>query len=184
MFSDSDLRLITTHKNIESTKISEIIMYYTITPSPYGDIALTANEQGLTALSFQQSASPLIIDKSYTESDENFIVVCKQLGEYFSGERTVFNLPLAPLGTPFQQKVWQALTTIKQGDTQSYLWIAKKINNEKAVRAVGAANGKNPIALIIPCHRVIGSNGKLTGYAGGLGLKAKLLMHEKAHFTV
>ena len=118
------------------------------------------------------------------ESAEKFITVCKQLDEYFAGERNEFNLPLAPHGTPFQQKVWQALATIKQGDTQSYLWIAKKINNEKAVRAVGAANGKNPIALIIPCHRVIGANGKLTGYAGGLELKAKLLMHEKAHFTV
>ena len=159
-------------------------MYFTITPSPYGDIALTANDEGLTALSFQQGASPLIIDDSYIESAEKFITVCKQLDEYFAGERNEFNLPLAPHGTPFQQKVWQALTTIKQGDTQSYLWIAKKINNEKAVRAVGAANGKNPIALIIPCHSVIGANGKLTGYAGGLGLKAKLLMHEKAHFTV
>ena len=159
-------------------------MYFTITPSPYGDIALTANDEGLTALSFQQGASPLIIDDSYIESAEKFITVCKQLDEYFAGERNEFNLPLAPHGTPFQQKVWQALATIKQGDTQSYLWIAKKINNEKAVRAVGAANGKNPIALIIPCHRVIGANGKLTGYAGGLGLKAKLLMHEKAHFTV
>ena len=159
-------------------------MYFTITPSPYGDIALTANDEGLTALSFQKGASPLIIDDSYIESVEKFITVCKQLDEYFAGERNEFNLPLAPHGTPFQQKVWQALATIKQGDTQSYLWIAKKINNEKAVRAVGAANGKNPIALIIPCHRVIGANGKLTGYAGGLGLKAKLLMHEKAHFTV
>jgi methylated-DNA-[protein]-cysteine S-methyltransferase len=159
-------------------------MYFTITPSPYGDIALTANDEGLTALSFQQGASPLIIDDSYIESTEKFVAVCKQLDEYFTGERNVFNLPLAPQGTPFQQKVWQALAMIKQGDTQSYLWIAKKINNEKAVRAVGAANGKNPIALIIPCHRVIGANGKLTGYAGGLGLKAKLLMHEKAHFTV
>ena len=159
-------------------------MYFTITASPYGDIALTANDEGLTALSFQQGSSPLIIDDGYIESKENFQEVNKQLEEYFSGERTVFNLPLAPQGTPFQQKVWQALVTIKQGETQSYLWIAKKINNEKAVRAVGAANGKNPIALIIPCHRVIGANGKLTGYAGGLGLKAKLLMHEKAHFTV
>ena len=159
-------------------------MYFTITASPYGDIALTANDEGLTALSFQQGASPLIIDDSYIESAEKFLEVCKQLEEYFAGERNEFNLPLAPQGTPFQQKVWQALKTIKQGDTQSYLWIAKKINNEKAVRAVGAANGKNPIALIIPCHRVIGANGKLTGYAGGLGLKAKLLMHEKAHFTV
>ena len=159
-------------------------MYFTITPSPYGDIVLTANKEGLTALSFQQGSSPLIIDDSYIESAEKFLEVCKQLDEYFAGERNEFNLPLAPQGTPFQQKVWQALKTIKQGDTQSYLWIAKKINNEKAVRAVGAANGKNPIALIIPCHRVIGANGKLTGYAGGLGLKAKLLMHEKAHFTV
>lgn len=159
-------------------------MYFTITSSPYGDIALTANEQGLTALSFQQGALPLVIDESYRESPEHFIDTCQQLEEYFIGERTVFDLPLAPQGTPFQQKVWQALTTIKQGDTKSYLWIAKKINNAKAVRAVGAANGKNPIALIIPCHRVIGANGKLTGYAGGLALKAKLLMHEKAQFKV
>jgi methylated-DNA-[protein]-cysteine S-methyltransferase len=159
-------------------------MYFTITPSPYGDIALTANDQGLTELSFQQGALPLVIDNSYTESPKHFVETCQQLTEYFNGERTVFNLQLAPKGTPFQQKVWQALTTIKQGETQSYLWIAKKIQNEKAVRAVGAANGKNPIALIIPCHRVIGANGKLTGYAGGLALKAKLLMHEKAQFKV
>jgi methylated-DNA-[protein]-cysteine S-methyltransferase len=159
-------------------------MYFTITASPFGDIALTANEKGLTALSFQQGALPLVIDDSYIESPEHFSETCQQLKEYFSGERNVFDLQLAPQGTPFQEKVWQALTTIKQGDTKSYLWIAKKINNEKAVRAVGAANGKNPIALIIPCHRVIGANGKLTGYAGGLGLKAKLLMHEKAQFKV
>ncbi|TWX45733.1 methylated-DNA--[protein]-cysteine S-methyltransferase [Colwellia hornerae] len=159
-------------------------MYFTITPSPYGDIALTANDQGLTALAFQDGALPLIIDESYIKSSSHFINVIQQLAEYFSGHRTVFELSLAPQGTPFQQKVWQALLTIKQGDTKSYLWIAKKINNEKAVRAVGAANGKNPIALIIPCHRVIGANGKLTGYAGGLALKAKLLMHEKAQFSV
>ncbi|MBA6233357.1 MULTISPECIES: methylated-DNA--[protein]-cysteine S-methyltransferase [unclassified Colwellia] len=159
-------------------------MYFTLTPSPYGDIALTANEQGLTALAFQEGALPLIIDDNYTESPSHFIEVCQQLKEYFLGKRTTFNVPLAPQGTPFQQKVWQALLKIKQGDTKSYLWIAKRINNEKAVRAVGAANGRNPIALIIPCHRVIGANGKLTGYAGGLALKAKLLMHEKAQFSV
>ncbi|MBA6335785.1 methylated-DNA--[protein]-cysteine S-methyltransferase [Colwellia sp. BRX8-7] len=159
-------------------------MYFTITPSPYGDIALTANDQGLTALAFQDSALPLIIDESYTENTTHFTPVVQQLAEYFSGHRTVFDLALAPQGTPFQQKVWQALLTVKQGETKSYLWIAKKINNEKAVRAVGAANGKNPIALIIPCHRVIGANGKLTGYAGGLALKAKLLMHEQAQFSV
>jgi len=159
-------------------------MYFTITSSPYGDIALTANDLGLTALSFQQGALPLVINDDYIESPGHFTAACQQLAEYFAGSRTVFDLQLDPQGTPFQQKVWQALTTIKQGDTQSYLWIAKLINNEKAVRAVGAANGKNPIALIIPCHRVIGADGKLTGYAGGLALKAKLLMHEKAHFTV
>ncbi|MEH6383149.1 MAG: methylated-DNA--[protein]-cysteine S-methyltransferase [Colwellia sp.] len=159
-------------------------MYFTLTSSPYGDIALTANEQGLTALAFQEGALPLIINDNYTESPSHFIEVCQQLKEYFLGKRTTFDVPLAPQGTPFQQKVWQALLTIKQGDTKSYLWIAKRINNEKAVRAVGAANGKNPIALIIPCHRVIGANGKLTGYAGGLALKAKLLMHEKAQFNV
>ncbi len=159
-------------------------MYFTITPSPYGDIALTANEQGLTALSFQQGALPLTIESSFIKKSEHFTEAIKQLNEYFTGTRKVFNLPLAPQGTPFQQKVWQALTTIKQGQTKSYLWIAKKINNEKAVRAVGAANGRNPIALIIPCHRVIGANGKLTGYAGGLALKAKLLMHEEAQFKV
>jgi methylated-DNA-[protein]-cysteine S-methyltransferase len=159
-------------------------MYFTITSSPYGDIALTANEQGLTALSFQQGALPLTIDDSYVENPEYFTVACQQLKEYFAGTRKTFDLPLAPQGTPFQQKVWQALTSIEKGQTRSYLWIAKKINNEKAVRAVGAANGKNPIALIIPCHRVIGANGKLTGYAGGLALKAKLLMHEKAQFII
>ncbi|MFT6899872.1 MAG: methylated-DNA-[protein]-cysteine S-methyltransferase [Colwellia sp.] len=159
-------------------------MYFTLTPSPYGDIALTANEQGLTALAFQEGALPLIINDNYTESPSHFIEVCQQLKEYCLGKRTTFDVPLAPQGTPFQQKVWQALLKIKQGDTKSYSWIAKRINNEKAVRAVGAANGKNPIALIIPCHRVIGANGKLTGYAGGLALKAKLLMHEKAQFSV
>ena len=159
-------------------------MYFTITSSPYGDIALTANEQGLTTLSFQQGALPFTITDDFIDSPEHFTEVCAQLNEYFAGTRKVFNLPLSPQGTPFQQKVWQALTTIEQGKTRSYLWLAKKINNEKAVRAVGAANGKNPIALIIPCHRVIGKNGKLTGYAGGLALKAKLLMHEKAQFKV
>ncbi|MDX2369220.1 MAG: methylated-DNA--[protein]-cysteine S-methyltransferase, partial [Colwellia sp.] len=101
---------------------------------------------------------------------------------YFAGDRKKFDLPLAATGTPFQQKVWHALCEIKQGETKTYGWLAKKINNEKAVRAVGSANGANPIALIVPCHRVIGSNGKLTGYAGGLALKAKLLMHEGALF--
>jgi len=159
-------------------------MYYTYFQSPLGDIALTANEQGLTALSFVQGAAPLTIDKTFEQDSNKFSQVCQQLSEYFDGQRVTFDLPLAQQGTPFQQKVWQALCSIKQGETKSYAWLAKKINNEKAVRAVGTANGANKIALIVPCHRVIGTNGKLTGYAGGLGLKAKLLMHEGAHFKV
>ena len=137
---------------------------------------------GLTSLNFINSKSPFVIPKLYQENPEQFTQVCQQLTEYFMGKRKTFDLPLAPVGTPFQQKVWQILCTIKQGDTKTYGWVAKKINNEKAVRAVGSANGANPIALIVPCHRVIGSNGKLTGYAGGLSLKAKLLMHEGALF--
>ena len=159
-------------------------IYYSIYSSPHGDIALSANDIGLTALSFQSGPAALDLPDDYQKYETLFTKVHQQLDEYFSGERTTFNLALSPQGTPFQQKVWQALTTIKQGETKSYAWLAEKINNKKAVRAVGTANGANPIALIIPCHRVIGSNGKLTGYAGGLALKAKLLMHEKAQFKV
>jgi methylated-DNA-[protein]-cysteine S-methyltransferase len=157
-------------------------MYYTYYKSPLGDIALTANDEGLTSLTFIDGKSEIIIPKSYQENEDKFIPVCQQLTEYFSGSRKIFDLPLAAKGTPFQQKVWHALCDIKQGETKNYGWLAKKINNEKAVRAVGSANGANPIALIVPCHRVIGCNGKLTGYSGGLALKAKLLMHEGALF--
>lgn len=159
-------------------------MYYCTYMSPFGEIALTANDQGLTALAFQQGKSPICIDAEFIYEKEKFTLALKQLEEYFSGNRQQFDLPLAPKGTAFQQQVWHALTQIPYGETKSYAWLAKHINNEKAVRAVGTANGANPIALIIPCHRVIGSNGKLTGYAGGLGLKAKLLMHEEAQFSV
>lgn len=158
-------------------------MYYSIFNSPLGEIALTANENGITALAFQKGSAAISISNDYAQGSEVLEKAHQQLSEYFEGSRTSFSLPLAPKGTPFQQKVWQALTLIKQGETKSYKWLAEQINNKKAVRAVGTANGANPIALIIPCHRVIGSNGKLTGYAGGLSLKAKLLMHEKAQFN-
>ena len=159
-------------------------MYYTYYQSPFGEIALTATNEGLTSLQFVQSALPVVVDSKAKESKTPFTQVCEQLDQYFAKERKHFDLPLAQVGTPFQQTVWQTLCTIKQGETKSYAWLAKAINNEKAIRAVGSANGANRIALIVPCHRVIGSNGKLTGYAGGLGLKAKLLMHEGAQFKV
>lgn len=165
-------------------------MYYSIyspvsssDESPvFGDLLLTANEDGLTSLTFCNGKKQVEIDPTWQINDAAFEQVNSQLDEYFAGERSEFSLKLAPQGTPFQKKVWQALQTIKRGETKSYAWLAEKINNKKAVRAVGTANGANPIGLIIPCHRVIGSDGKLTGYAGGLGLKAKLLMHEGAQF--
>lgn len=104
----------------------------------------------------------------------------RQLTEYFSGKRKNFDLPLAPKGTPFQQKVWAALQTIPYGETRSYKQIAEQIGSPKACRAVGLANNKNPIILAIPCHRVIGSDGRLVGYAGGVWIKEKLLALEQA----
>ncbi len=158
-------------------------MYYCTYQSPLGEIALTASDEGLMALAFQSGKSPISFE-GLIEDSSKFSQITQQLSEYFNGERKNFDLPLAPNGTKFQKQVWQALIEIPCGETKSYGWIARSINNEKAVRAVGTANGANPIALIVPCHRVIGSNGKLTGYAGGLALKAKLLMHEGAQFKV
>jgi len=102
----------------------------------------------------------------------------RQLREYFAGARTAFDLPLAPGGSDFQKKVWHALTTIPFGQTRSYLDLAKAIGSAKAARAVGAANGKNPLSIIVPCHRVVGADGSLTGFAGGLATKAALLALE------
>ncbi|MBL4909218.1 MAG: methylated-DNA--[protein]-cysteine S-methyltransferase [Alteromonadaceae bacterium] len=160
-------------------------MYFTYYQSPFGDISLTANDQGLMSLEFIDGDKNTNIPLDYQQLNKQqtiFADVYQQLDQYFAKQRVNFNLKLVPQGTKFQQQVWQALTTIKQGETKSYAWLANTINNPKAVRAVGSANGANPIALIIPCHRVIGTNGKLTGYAGGLALKAKLLEFEGAKF--
>jgi methylated-DNA-[protein]-cysteine S-methyltransferase len=102
----------------------------------------------------------------------------RQLGEYFEGTRTHFELPLQARGSEFEKKVWRALEKIPYGTTRSYLDLAKAIGAPKACRAVGAANGRNPLPIVVPCHRVIGANGKLTGFTGGLGRKAALLAHE------
>lgn len=104
-----------------------------------------------------------------------------QIQEYLAGKRTAFDLPLAPAGTPFQQRVWKALSNIPYGQTRSYADVAASIGSPKATRAVGGANNRNPIAIVIPCHRVVGANGKLTGYAGGLQVKQRLLDLERAH---
>jgi methylated-DNA-[protein]-cysteine S-methyltransferase len=111
-------------------------------------------------------------------SDPVHAAAVRQLVEYFAGERTTFDLPLRPRGTPFQQAVWTTLLAIPAGETRSYVDIARAIGRPSAVRAVGAANGRNPLAIVVPCHRVIGASGALTGYAGGLDAKRWLLAHE------
>lgn len=146
-----------------------------IMATPYGKILLEAENNNLVSCRFTFSEN-----SQQTNSDTPFLRnVKKQLDEYFSGTRKSFDIKLAPAGTTFQQSVWQALQKIPYGQTASYKDIAEKINNPKAFRAVGMANNKNPIAIIIPCHRVIGSNGNLVGYAGGLDLKQQLLELEK-----
>jgi methylated-DNA-[protein]-cysteine S-methyltransferase len=154
--------------------------YHNIIFSPVGQLTLIGSEQGLAAVLWENEDPKRVgIVKGEERGDFPLLVAtAQQLHEYFEGKRKIFSLPLDFHGTEFQQQVWQALLTIPYGQTRSYLQIAQQIGNEKSVRAVGAANGKNPISIIAPCHRVIGSSGKLTGFAGGLEAKAFLLQME------
>lgn len=140
--------------------------------TPIGVIEVQASEKGIAQVIFPGTDRKMIKTNEITHC-------CKQqLGEYFEGKRTIFNVPLDPQGTTFQKSVWACLIQIPFGKTQSYGDIAETLNNRKAVRAVGGANGRNPISIIVPCHRVIGKNGTLTGYAGGTERKLWLLKHE------
>lgn len=151
---------------------------YTTMTSPIGEMVLQATREGLTGAWFEtQTTQPENLGQR-CDSDPILTKAIKQLEQYFANQRDSFDLPLAAQGTPFQRQVWQALTTIPFGETWSYQQLADAIGNPKAVRAVGAANGKNPISIIVPCHRVIGKSGKLTGYAGGVERKASLLKLE------
>lgn len=141
-----------------------------------GPIYLTANETELTGVFWRKPKLRAV--KSYRES-KVLTQTVEQLEEYFEGKRKNFDLPLAVSGTPFQRKVWTELTKIPFGKTCSYKDIARKIKNEKAVRAVGTTNGRNPFSIIVPCHRVIAADGTLGGYAGGLSVKTKLLELER-----
>ncbi len=147
-------------------------VYYT---SPIGTIFLEADDEQLTVVSFRDDVS---VAETGTTSSAVLQTTIKQLDEYFAGERKVFDLPLHPSGTAFQQKVWDQLIKIPYAETVTYLHIAKRLGNVKSIRAAASANGKNPIGIIIPCHRVVGADGKLTGYAGGLHRKQWLLEHE------
>jgi methylated-DNA-[protein]-cysteine S-methyltransferase len=151
--------------------------------SPVGKLTLVASADGLVAILWENEDDPARVGLDIGREDRRNPILVeteRQLGQYFAGRRTAFDLPLDPVGTPFQQQVWRALRTIPFGETRSYAQIARQIRRPAAVRAVGAANGKNPLSIVVPCHRVIGSNGALTGFAGGLAAKAWLLRLEGA----
>ncbi len=154
---------------------SPISYSYWMWPSPVGQLLLIGTGRGLHGLNFQDGAHPLVIDETWKKQRSPFKDVIKQLEEYFSGRLQNFTIPLALEGTPFQLAVWRALKAIPYGVTTSYGTIAKKIGNPNASRAVGAANGQNPVSIIVPCHRVIGHSGQLVGYGGGLPIKEALL---------
>jgi methylated-DNA-[protein]-cysteine S-methyltransferase len=148
--------------------------------SPVGNIRLVASDKGLAAILWEDDDPKRVRFDSLVENDNHphLLTTETQLGEYFAGQRTDFELPLDFRGTDFQKQVWEALLTIPFGETRTYGQIAEQIGKPSAVRAVGAANGKNPISIIAPCHRVIGASGKLTGFAGGLHNKSVLLRIE------
>lgn len=139
--------------------------------SPIGTLKIFATDNGITSILFTE-------ELGNNDNHPLLELAVTQLDEYFANKRNTFDLPLAPEGTNFQKRVWDELLTIPFGKTTTYLNMAKRLGDEKVIRAAASANGKNPIAIIIPCHRVIGSDGKLTGYAGGLWRKEWLLKHE------
>ncbi len=149
--------------------------YVTYLRSPIGQIKITGDETSVNSVIF------VFNDTEMEEENNNPVLTqCKkELLEYFAGKRKEFNVPIKQIGTEFQQKVWNELLKIPYGKTVSYNFIAESLGDKKTIRAVGSANGKNPISIIIPCHRVIGSDGSLTGYGGGLWRKKWLLNHEK-----
>jgi methylated-DNA-[protein]-cysteine S-methyltransferase len=151
-------------------------------PSPVGTLTLVATDEGLSAILWENDRADRVRLNLEAEDNDHSVLreTERQLEEYFAGRRTRFTLKLDLSGTPFQRKVWRALLTIPFGETRSYAQIAKQIGSPTAARAVGAANGRNPVSIVAPCHRVIGSTGALTGFAGGLDIKAHLLAFEGA----
>ena len=150
-------------------------------PSPVGPLRLAASEDGLCLIEFPDPRHPWRADAGWRDGDSDVLAETRrQLDDYFAGTRRDFDLPLAPRGTPFQLGVWRALATIPYGTTISYRELAERIGQPSAMRAVGAANGRNPLPIVVPCHRVIGADGSLTGFGGGLPTKRFLLQLEGA----
>jgi methylated-DNA-[protein]-cysteine S-methyltransferase len=154
--------------------------FYTRVESPIGELLLVGDGHALHGLHMQEGRTAVSVDPEWRPADLPFADVREQLFEYFAGERLDFDVPLAMAGTPFQRRVWDALREIPYGETATYGELAERLGRPSASRAVGLANGRNPIAVIVPCHRVIGSDGSLTGYGGGLERKSFLLALEAA----
>ena len=156
-------------------------MYYCYLDTPIGELLLAGDDDALCLVSFPEGSMRRDPEPDWIYKEKPFAAARQQLTEYFAGERREFDLPLKLNGTEFQMNVLHALQQIPYGETMSYADIAERIGRPKAVRAVGAANGRNPIPIIVPCHRVIGSHGDLTGFGGGLGTKEALLRLEAEH---
>lgn len=154
-------------------------MQYLMMDTPVGPLLLAGDDSALSLIGFTTGPKSMAPDPAWRHTPTAFEDARLQLGAYFAGDRQAFDLALRPQGTDFQLQVWQALSTIPYGDTWSYRELAETIGNPKAVRAVGSANGRNPLPIVVPCHRVIGSNGSLTGFGGGLENKQILLALEQ-----
>jgi methylated-DNA-[protein]-cysteine S-methyltransferase len=153
-------------------------LYRDTIDSPIGPLRLIADAHGLRRICFARDRHPRPEDELGEHAPARLVFARRQLDEYFDGRRTQFDLPLRPIGTAFQLAVWEALRAIPFGATWSYVDLAKRIGKPTASRAVGAANGRNPLPIVVPCHRVIGADGSLTGFGGGVEIKARLLALE------
>jgi methylated-DNA-[protein]-cysteine S-methyltransferase len=156
-------------------------MRYSYVQSPLGGLLVTRDDDGLTGLCLPTGRYPQRVRDEWQRDDDAFDDVRHELGEYFAGALQDFTVPLSPRGSAFQKQVWRALAEIPYGETTSYGKVAVSIGHPDGARAVGVANGQNPIPIIVPCHRVIGADGSLTGYGGGLDAKRWLLDHEAKH---
>lgn len=156
-----------------------MMLFTTTLKSPVGHLRCYATEGALTGIYLENHKGAPALIASEREDLPVLLAARRQLEEYFAGERVAFELPLEPEGTPFQQTVWRALREIPLGVTWSYAELARQVGRAGAARAVGSANGKNPLSIVVPCHRVVGADGSLTGYAGGVNAKRWLLEHEQ-----
>ena len=172
----------TASTSTSSTSSGAATLFASVAGSPVGQLTVVASDAGLRAILWPDD-DPARVRMSATTADPSHPVIAaavEQLAEYFAGERTQFDVPLDAVGTDFQRSAWAALRAIPYGTTVSYAEQAERMGDRRKARAVGAANGRNPISIIVPCHRVIGANGTLTGFAGGTETKAWLLAHERS----